>query len=288
MNGSSIQSLFVINGVVSVAMMLLNKTISSAFPFPVTIVAIQNLLALVGTLLIILVKPSLIGPVRRSHVAKSIPGTMIFSVALTLAMMSARLTSIPVASVCSNCRPLTTSLIEFLIAGASLGRGKIFGLAWVATGSLVTAKSVGELEFQGMQIALIYVLLTSLQSAMDNRVMKSVKSEQTALGINLYRLTLSTPILIVTAIYSEGLFSIHFPARTVLLLCMTGISCLVAGVVVFRLQALTSATSIQVANIGFKLVTTGTSLFTHHEMPNLFGWIGFVLSMVGIVRYTLY
>ena len=282
------RNLFLVNGFVSAAMMLLNRTIATSFPFPIITVAIQNIIALVGTLALHRVDPSSFRSFKTEHLIKLIPGTLLFAGALVFAMMSARLTSIPVASVCSNLRPLTTAVIDMFIAENRVTRPRLVGLCLVALGSVITAKSVDHVEFRGMQIAFVYVILTSLQSTLDNQTMKSVKSQQTAVGINFYRLVLSTPLLIVLGLTLEGDTSVTQISRfSLLCLVASGIFCLCAGIVVFRLQAITSATSIQVANIAFKLVTTAVSIVIHGEVPNMLGWTGYVISMAGVLSYTI-
>jgi drug/metabolite transporter (DMT)-like permease len=282
------RNLFLVNGFVSAAMMLLNRTIATSFPFPIITVAIQNIIALGGTLALHRVDPSSFRSFKTEHLIKLIPGTLLFAGALVFAMMSARLTSIPVASVCSNLRPLTTAVMDMFIAENRVTRPRLVGLCLVALGSVITAKSVDHVEFRGMQIAFVYVILTSLQSILDNQTMKSVKSQQTAVGINFYRLVLSTPLLIVLGLNLEGDTSVTQISRfSLLCLVASGIFCLCAGIVVFRLQAITSATSIQVANIAFKLVTTAVSIVIHGEVPTMLGWTGYVISMAGVLSYTI-
>lgn len=54
----------------------------------------------------------------------------------------------------------------------------------------------------------------------------------------------------------------------------------------FYLQQASSATAVQVANIGYKLATTLLSRLTHPAPVAAASWLGFVLSLVGIALYS--
>ena len=54
----------------------------------------------------------------------------------------------------------------------------------------------------------------------------------------------------------------------------------------FYLQQATNATAVQIANIGYKLATTGVSrLIWPVPVPTL-SWLGFAISVLGIALFT--
>jgi len=59
------------------------------------------------------------------------------------------------------------------------------------------------------------------------------------------------------------------------------------GTLNFHLQQAVNATTVQVANVGYKLLTTVVSRVTHPEPVPGMAWLGYSISTFGIVFYTL-
>ena len=276
------------SGIISVSLSLFNKSISSAFSHPFTVSLIQNSCAMVCTCLLCIIYPHMVARLRWSHALQSVPGAVLFVVALWLALRSLKFASIPVYVVASNIRPLCTSMVEFLTHGWRLDHRRLASLILIAIGTYITTRSIDATELTGLLVAVLYTVVTSVLAVLDNTLMRRMKAEQTAMGINLYRLTLSIPIILVCIYAQESAVSLDEIDKSVsMLLLASGFLCMFSGVVAFQLQSVTTATSIQVANIGFKVITTFVSLFTHGEWPSAKGWTGLAVCTIGIILYSV-
>ena len=75
----------------------------------------------------------------------------------------------------------------------------------------------------------------------------------------------------------------------IVLLSSSGL-CLMIGIVMFHLQNRATATSIQVANVCFKVVGTLVSIIVYQEQATsvtLNGWVGYLISTIGFISYSL-
>ena len=278
---------FSISGLSSILLLIVNKTLSSSFPFPLATVVIQNVCALLCTIAYALMRPGFVSPVRFRHFLPSFPGSILFVLVLLLSNASLGYVSLPVFVVANNLRPLSTAAIEFAYSGACISGKRASSLVGIALGAIVTALSISDREFKGLTMAAINTPLVSLLNVIDGRFMRSVKHEQTPAGINLYRLITSLVLLGGVALFEEKSPELtDLDIASVKLLLMSGITCTFAGVSLFELQTRTSATSIQVANVGFKIITTVVSLFTHGEYPSIAGWAGYAVSTAGVLLYS--
>jgi drug/metabolite transporter (DMT)-like permease len=282
----SLPVLFVINGLISTTMMLLNKTIASDFPFPLTTVITQNLVALILTIALVLVNNNAMKRPTLKHVVRSLPGTCLFSVLLLMGMSSMQFASLPILSVCSNFRPLTTAVLEFVLYGRRSSTGQLWGLLLLGSGLFLTINGVSGDELVGIGFALVHTVLTSLFAVTDSKLMGQVKSEQTPLGVNAVRLVISEIIMMCARVVIEpvAVFQALSTKSTILLLA-SGSVCLLAGTFLFEVRKVASATSIQVANICSKLATTLISLITHGDFPPVIAWTGYGASMLGVMIY---
>lgn len=276
-----------VSGFSSVVLLITNKTLCLSFPMPLFTVLFQNLCALLCTILIVAVSPGFIKRFRLCHMFPSLPGSFLFVIALWLSNTSLGYTSLPVFVVANNLRPMSTALIEYGAFGTRVSLVRVCGLFAIAIGAIITASSVGNRELKGLGIAGIYTMIVSLLNVVDGEFMKSVKGEQTPAGINLYRLIVSIPLfLFLIPFSSEELRFAQVDLRSVILLIVSGVTCTFAGVSLFELQSRTSPTSIQVANVAFKFLTTIISLFTHGEWPSVGGWTGYAVSSLGVLVYS--
>lgn len=100
----------------------------------------------------------------------------------------------------------------------------------------------------------------------------------------MYRCITSLPMLLVLALQGETESTPAALDATVLLL-----TCFLAfgiGVASFQLQARVPATSIQVANVAYKLFVTVASLFLFPVAVAFRGWAGYAVSFLGFLLYV--
>jgi drug/metabolite transporter (DMT)-like permease len=284
----SVGALFVLNGLLSTGMMLTNKSLASLFPFPSLTVLSQNSVALLGTIILWKLNFFPISSFQMQHFAYSVPGTLIFTFVLLSAILALQFASLPIFSVVSNFRPLLTAVLDYFISGRVARLRQIVGLGLISSGLALTSQGVSAPELKGIGLALLTTSLTSLVAVIDNKLMKEVRSSQSPVGINTYRLLISSSLLLtMLPLEKTGSVAERLNLMTVVLLVLSGLLCLFAGTFWFSLQARTSSTNIQVANIFSKLITTLISLVTHGDFPSLLGWVGYAVSMSGVLVYTL-
>jgi drug/metabolite transporter (DMT)-like permease len=229
-------------------------------------------------------------PVQRHHFPTAVLNTALLLVALWSSLKALEYVSIPLYVVASNGRPLCSAILEFFIQGHVPTQPRMVGLALILFGAAVTTLSDRTTELNGFLFAFLNTLLIGVLGVYENVIMSNTKKEQTALGLNLYRMTLSLPMLFVMMLFTSevsNLRTFEWDSRTIILLGASGTFCLFLGVVMFTLQGVTSATSIQVANTLFKFVTTILSLFTHPgNGPNFVGWMGYSVCTMGFALYS--
>jgi hypothetical protein len=71
-------------------------------------------------------------------------------------------------------------------------------------------------------------------------------------------------------------------------MALTAVLAFSIGSFLLTLQSITSATTIQLANLSYKFVTTLTSRITHPSDPvTSMGWLGYAVCSSGMVLYIL-
>ena len=278
--------LLALNGSISVCMTLLNKSIALTFPFPFFVLLIQNFFAAICSSFLILSFPSTCRNFQLKHLPLSIASTSIFILAIWLAMFALEVVSVPTYSVASNMRPLCTSLMESVFHRKRPRNRSLFGLGLIALGSSITAGDLSGTAWSGFLICMAYTTSVSLLAVLDNWMYRKFQHEQTALGINFYRLIISLPILhSLTVYYEKGIDFNSIENFTWNLIVFSGCLCLFSGLVFFSLTGIASSTSIQVANVWSKVCATMISFAVYGEYLNSSGWIGYSLSTFGCLIY---
>jgi drug/metabolite transporter (DMT)-like permease len=285
MSGCRIISLFAIYATASVSMTLLNKSISaSGFSAPFFVILIQNACAVISSCLLFWLDPRLIKTPKREHHIHVIMNTFLFIIGLWSSLKSLEFVSIPIYVVATNGRPLCSALLEFLIQGSRPSWVRLCGLCLIMCGAAVAVISQSSSEFRGLFYAFLNTFLIGLLGVYENMIMKQVREEQTPFGINLYRLTLSVPLL--TCLMAVSGERPQWFDESLLFLSVSGFFCLFLGVIVFTLQRETTATNIQVASNLFKFITTVISLFTHPAETSTGEWIGYTICFSGFLMYS--
>lgn len=285
---ASFPLLLVINGFASVGLSVINKSIAMSIDAPFSVVGIQNLCAVICTLILVYFKPDLIRPLRLHHIKYIAPITALFVLALWTSLLSLKYVPLPVYAIAGYTRPICSCVFEFLLSGTTLKRDRLVGLFLIIGGSVVASGTLGPSELSGFLLALVNTVIVSLLSVVENRTMKKIGHQQTPMGVNLCRLILSLPVLAVLAhLTNESVNPSRLDSNSQTLLVLSGIICLFSGIVMYALQAISTSTTLLVANAGYKFVTSVASVFVHAYSPPLRVIIGYVLSAGGFVAYSL-
>lgn len=290
MNHVETACLFGLYGLVSVSMTLLNKALVDAFPLLLTTILVQNVGAILCSVLLNYFGLQQLKPLRTSHFIPALLNSIWLLAVIWSSMKALQHVSVPLYVLASNSRPLFTAAIELVWSGVKVPTTRIISIFLIIGGAGLYAFHDASVSHEGLSYAVCYTLLVAGLSVYENKMMNSIKTEQTPLGVNLYRLVLSTFLIFALLGHTEDLtLLMEIPTRTALVLGASSVLCLSIGVVMFYLQERATATSIQVANVCFKLLATVCSLLffpSHSASVSLQGWFGYVISTVGFVMYS--
>ena len=285
---ASFSLLLVINGLASVGLSVINKSIAMSLDAPFSVVGIQNICAVICTLLLIYFKPDLVRPFQLHHIKYIGPITILFVVALWTSLLSLKYVPLPVYAIAGYTRPICSCIFEFLLSGTTIKRDRLIGLLLIIAGSVVASGTLGAAEMSGFFLALVNTVIVSFLSVVENRTMKRIGHEQTPMGVNLCRLVLSLPVLAILAhLTNESVNPSRLDSRSQTLLILSGIICLFSGIVMYALQAISTSTTLLVANAGYKFVTSVASVFVHAYSPPVRVIIGYLVSTGGFLAYSL-
>jgi len=155
-------------------------------------------------------------------------------------------------------------------------------------GALIAAVDIDSVELFGFALAGLNTITVSLLSVSENMMMRKISNEQTAVGMNMYRLATSIPILLLIAYLTEHDFSLaDADCQTKNMLIASGLVCLFAGISIYSLQKVTTSTTILVANCGYKFITTIISIAVHGNIPTPGVAAGYLISTLGFLTYVL-
>jgi drug/metabolite transporter (DMT)-like permease len=275
------------NGIISISLSILNKSIAVDFPFPCAVVIFQNLCAIVCTFILVKQNRELVRAFRLNHLFYSIPITVVFVFALWVSLFSLSTVNLTLYAVATYFRPVFSCALEFVIARTTIGRSRIFGLLLIVVGAIVASCNLSYAEFRGFRLALLNTVAVSFLSVLENYSMRKLKAEQTPIGVNLYRLVLSVPLLTAVAWFTESDLDWHsVSVPTIVLILASGVVCLFAGIVMYALQSVTTSTTILVAGAGYKLITSILSVFVHGHVPDAWVVLGYAVSSLGFFLYA--
>lgn len=140
----------------------------------------------------------------------------------------------------------------------------------------------------GAALGLLNVMLVACCTVYENRALAGFikNGEQTSMGLSLYRVVISLPLLAVTAAFWEVPSIGHVSPRGISLLLITSFIGLMFGVTVYLAQAKSTATTIQVSNMLFKFLTSLLSMYTHPEKVGVGVVLAYAFSTSGFVLYS--
>lgn len=284
--------LFCCHACVSVSLTILNKKIMVAFTYPWSTVLIQCC-ASVAIISIIGSFTNTIGPVRKSHLNSALLVSSLFVLCLISSFYGLQRVHVPMVVVGRNLTPFCTAFLEVLIVKTPLKLDTLAPLVISVTGSIIYAYGDSNTETTGVSYVLLNSAIVAVTCVSEKRVVG--KEDQTPLGWSLYRNALAVPFLLVVLLCGledtrMAVEALRYGSwETWWLLFISSCFSASAGFMIFKLQTRVSATSTQVANLGYKVVTTIVSLIVFPESRRdigLLAYVGYLLSFCGIALYV--
>lgn len=259
-------------------------------------------------------------PKRQKNLGWLVAQTTMFMVVLFLSLKALRFISVPLYVVSRNMVPAVTALYEKSLTGTEIPFVAAMGLCFTVLGALVYSwgdLNSGSIDLPGLSYALFLVLAVAGASVLDKTAVRILGNEEQIkpVEVNQIRVALSLPINMVLIFALE----LHrenkkldiaaapavldtwgspgtgpeliksFVAMTLLVkMCffLSSIFGFGMGTFNFYLQQAVNATTVQVANILYKLITTIISRMTHPAHVAWSSWFGFAISLSGIGLYT--
>mmetsp|Transcript_60231 Transcript_60231/g.189272 ORF Transcript_60231/g.189272 Transcript_60231/m.189272 type:complete len:314 (-) Transcript_60231:26-967(-) len=284
--------LFAAHGFCSVSLTLLNKSIAASFAHPWTVVALQNYSTLILVPLLHLSGLHRMHALRREcwlHVAVNAVWLVLV---LWSSMKTLEFVSVPLYVVVRNTVPFQTMAAEFLALGQPIGGFQVLSLGVTFCGTLLYKSGDATGDLRGITFAFLNTVLVSTLAVYERGLMVQVRKDLTPMMLNFYKVLFSMPLVLMMQFCLEG-----GPARYVELLaperrwtaCILAFSALLGfgvGTLVTCLVSRVAGTTVQVANIFYKFLTTLLSRFTHPSEVAMQGWAGYAICSAGFCMYT--
>lgn len=244
-------------------------------------------------------------PFRLFHFVPVIPVSILFSLMLFTSSKALSLLSIPTIVCLRNFGPLVSSLMELVLAlvfpfsSASelrfSKRAFVFLTVLAVSNVLYFINGPDLFAFESVMFGVVNLFVNASLNVSMQTLYDKLKGEQTATGISCYCNIASIPFLILPWLFSDFMntssgersFVANAPQpRWIVVLLLSGIGSYTIGVANFNLRKLVTATSLSVANVSYKLVSTLFSVLCLGTGLTLAATVGVILSSLGVAGYT--
>lgn len=283
--------LFFAHACCSVVLTLFNKTISTGFAFPWTVVCLQNVGTLVCTGSLHLSGRIRLRALSRHHIVPLLIDAVWLVAVLWSAFRAIEKVTVPCYVVVRNTVPFLTAITERAALGRALDNSLIGALVITFSGTLLYSLSDMSIQqFDGSFYALSNAGLVASMCVYERHLMTSLKEEMGPIDLNFWRVLLAMPMMVPFLAYEgflDRLLELSQIPQTASLVGLSALAAFGIGTLLFGLQGEVSPTTIQVANVGYKCVTTGVSRFTHPSVLHPLGYLGYTVCTSGVLLYTL-
>lgn len=283
--------LFIGHACCSIFLVLINKTISVNFPFPWTVVLLQNSGTIICSAALHALGRVSISPLRSHQVAPVLLDSVWLIAVLWSSFRALQEVSVPLYVVVRNMVPFCTALCERIALKRPLDFWLFVSLLVAFSGTMLYSAGDFSTPLSGTMYAVSNVVLVATLCVYERYLMTVAKNVQmTAVNLNFYRVLLAMPLNIALAI-SEGcpgtigkLAAQRWEAGMV---AASAFAAFGIGTLLFSLQGEVSATTIQVTNVAYKCLTTFVSRFTHPSEVGFLGYVGYALCTAGVLMYSV-
>jgi len=272
-------------------MVVSNKIIMHAFPFPMTLLLIQNTIAVVLTLVLALTGHDAftMKPWDSKHLITWLLPTITFSIMLMTSLLALPHIAVATTVVFRNLGSLLVATIEPLVLTTPpLTSGHKKSLAVIIAGALIY--SIFDLNFnqKGYLWISFNTGLFCVQVLIEKYAVSKV--DQTATGIACYQNLLSIPVLLVGVMFAGESAAIlelqQLSSRMWLLVALSGMFGCSLSVCYMALNQLVSATSMVIAGNLNKLLASviGAYIFSNSVTPHTVA--GLLVCILGGYMYS--
>jgi len=272
-------------------MVVSNKIIMHAFPFPMTLLLIQNTIAVVLTLVLALTGHDAftMKPWDSKHLITWLLPTITFSIMLMTSLLALPHIAVATTVVFRNLGSLLVATIEPLVLTTPpLTSGHKKSLAVIIAGALIY--SIFDLNFnqKGYLWISFNTGLFCVQVLIEKYAVSKV--DQTATGIACYQNLLSIPVLLVGVMFAGESAAIlelqQLSSRMLLLVALSGMFGCSLSVCYMALNQLVSATSMVIAGNLNKLLASviGAYIFSNSVTPHTVA--GLLVCILGGYMYS--
>lgn len=274
----------------SISLTVLNKDMATAFPFPWAVILLQHFGSLSCTAIAHWATPIQVKPLQRQHILPAFINGLLLTLMLWFSLNALRYTSVALYVLMRNAVPVVVATIEFLVLGKKLSMLRAFGLCCVVVGAVGFALRNEQLEFHGYAFGVGNSVLVGVASVYDKMMATRFLKDHSSVGINLFRVLFSCPMVLLLSLLTE---SISLPDkqsdlyRLVLELAFTSVCAFGIGSIMFELNKIFSATTVQVTNMLFKFATILVSLMIWPQSIPVIGWFCIAVSLWGFSVYSL-
>lgn len=281
-------TLLALYGTCSISLTVLNKDMAIVFPYPWAVILLQHLGSLSCTGVTHWATPVQVKSFRRAHLLPAVLNGLLLTLMLWLSLNALRYTSVALYVLMRNAVPVVVAAIEFMVLGKTLPLTRVLGLCCVVVGAVGFALRNERSEFHGYAFGIGNSLLVGIASVYDKMMATRFLKDQTSVGINLFRVLFSCPMVLLLSLSTE---SVSLPQRLDLRLMLelgfTSVCAFGIGSIMFELNKIFSATTIQVANMLFKFATILVSLVIWPQHIPMLGWLCIAVSLWGFSVYSL-
>ncbi|CAE7039171.1 GFT1 [Symbiodinium natans] len=282
-------ALFLGHASCSVFLVLVNKTISTSFPYAWTVVALQNTGTIVCSCFLHLNGKVLLRQLQRHQVLPLLVDA-IWLVAVLMSSFKALEEVSLLVVVIRNTVPFLTALSERAALKKPMDAMLVVALLITFVGTILYSVTDFTIRYNGAIYAISNAVLVAGMCTYERYLMTSANLGMSAIDINFHRVVLSMP-LIATLGYTEGfpatLLDLAVRRYEALLIASSAFAAFGIGTLLLALQAEVSATTIQVANVSYKCATTVVSRLTHPSELTAMGVFGYCVCTGGVLTYTL-
>jgi len=287
--------LFLVFGISSICMTLLNKQLTQVLTEPFTVLVLQNACACAFGWFFSQIGLIPISSVSGLQLKLAFVNALLFSSMICTSMYALSFSSTALVIVFRNSSPLLTSVLEYWLLNGQITMRELVFLLCTLGGAIVY--SLGDLNADQRSFAWcsINLVLSCALTILEKWVTTKLKEQQTSSGILLLRNLFSTAIIAPIAFWmvtnqksekATQFFGFEmlssFNLVLILLSCIFGY---LIGFIYFLLQRRTTAVSINVANCSYKLLTVAISFFLFAGTYKFYIWIGLGMSFMGSFGY---
>lgn len=282
--------LFAGHGCCSIFLVLINKTISVNFSFPWTVVLLQNCGTLVCSAILHSLGKIHVRPLRRHQVLPVFFDAVWLVAVLWSSFKALQEVSVPLYVVVRNMVPFLTALCERVALKRQLDVWLCVSLLVAFAGTMLYSVSEVSTPLTGTLYAVSNVVLVATVCVYERYLMTVSDVHMSAVDLNFYRVLLAMPMNIAFAIHEgcPGTFvTLASQPSEAIMVAATALAAFGIGTLLLSLQGEVAATTIQVANVAYKCLTTAVSRITHPTEVRFLGFVGYAVCTAGVLLYSV-